>query len=334
MEYGIGYARHSLVIEHESESNRRSGNCPERWHEISVEVPREYAEPITHLFAKHGDGRVFVGETGDWDADDASHAEQSAVVTVKGYLRIDDTLEYRSNMIDVGVRLIGQLTDIGELTTREVTSEEWSHQEFPITRVAGRLVIASTEMDDAEAETGDGDIRISLAPGLAFGTGTHPTTRMCLEQLVVESRSGNLARAVVLDVGCGSGILTIAALKLGAGTASCLDIDETARRATRMNLMASGVADRASVLSSGFPSDEVGGHRFGYVLANITSKVLEDIGGELCDRLTDGGVMLISGILADSAFETLVAFESRGMKMTDRRADGDWVMFRLVRSEV
>lgn len=322
------------MIEHESEPNRRGGNSPERWHEISVEVPREYAEPITHLFAKHGDGRVFVGETGDWDADDASRAEQSAIVTVKGYLRIDDTLEYRTNMIDVGVRLIGQLTDIGELTTREVTSDEWSHQEFPVTRVAGRLVIAPTELDDAEAGTGDGDIRISLAPGLAFGTGTHPTTRMCLEQLVLESRSGKLARAAVLDVGCGSGILTIAALKLGAATALCLDIDETARRATRMNLVASDIADRATVLSSGFPSEEIGENRFGYVLANITSKVLEDIAGALCDRLSDGGVMLVSGILADSDSETLAAFESRGMRVTHRRADGDWVMFRLVRSEV
>ena len=311
--------------------NQPRANSDDRWHEISVEVSREYAEPITHLFAKHGDGRVYVGETGDWDADDddASATEPQASVTVKGYLIPDDSLEHRKSMIDVGVRLIGQLTDIGELTTREVTSEEWSHQEFPVTRVAHNIVIAPTELDNQEASVTDSDIRISLAPGLAFGTGTHPTTRMCLEQLTDEHRSAKLANATVLDVGCGSGVLTIAALKLGADAAHCLDIDETALRATRMNLAASDVANRATVLPSGFPNDEITNLQFDYVLANITSKVLEELAQPLCNQLADNGTMLISGILASRSSETLAAFESRGMRVTDQRADGDWVMFRL-----
>lgn len=311
--------------------NPKGGNSPDRWHEISVEVTREYAEPITHLFAKHGDGRVYVGETGDWDADDPSEGATPATVTVKGYLVMDDSLEHRTSMIDVGVRLIGQLTDIGDLTTREVTSDEWAHQEFPATRVADHIVIAPTELNDDEAGVRDNDIRISLAPGLAFGTGTHPTTRMCLEQLAQEAGSENLTGAAVLDVGCGSGILTIAALKLGADSAYCSDIDETARRATRMNLTASGVAERATVLPSGFPNDDIGNRKFGYVIANITSKVLEDLAADLCNRLNPDGVMLISGILQPNSTGTLAAFESHGMVATQQRAGGDWVMFRLQR---
>lgn len=314
-----------------SRVNPSSGNSPNRWHEISVEVTREYAEPISHLFAKHGDGRVYVGETGDWDADDPSDGDAPSIVTVKGYLVIDDTLEHRTSMIDVGVRLIAQLTNIGDMKTREVTSDEWSHQEFPATRVADHILIAPTELDDEAAGVRDSDIRISLAPGLAFGTGTHPTTRMCIEQLAQESRSGNLEGATVLDVGCGSGILTIAALKLGADSAHCSDIDETARRATRMNLAASDVAERATVLDSGFPNDDIANRKFRYVLANITSKVLEDLATDLCDRLTPDGVMLISGILQPNSTETLAAFESHGMVATHQRTDADWIMFRLER---
>ena len=309
--------------------NQQHGNTRDRWLEISVDVTREYAEPITHLFAKHGDGRVYLGETGDWNADDPSEEVSPDTVTVKGYLAMDDTLEHRTSMIDVGIRLIGQLTDIGDLTTREVTSDEWSHQDFPVTRVADNIVIAPTELDNHEAGVTDADIRISLAPGLAFGTGTHPTTRMCLEQLTDEHQSAKLANSTVLDVGCGSGILTIAALKLGADSAHCLDIDETALRATRMNLQASDVANRATVLSSGFPNDEITALQFDYILANITSNVLEDIAEPLCNRLADDGVMLISGILASRSSETLSAFESRRMRVTNRRTDGDWVMFRL-----
>ena len=301
------------------------------WIQLSVDVHREYSEPVTHLFSKYGDGRVYVGEVCDWDADESDlHEEASDIVTVTAYLANDHTVEHRKGMIDIGLRLIGQLTAVGETKERVVRSEEWSSQTFPVTRIGESIVVAPTDITDASAGLRPRDVRISLAPGLAFGTGTHPTTRLCLEQLEREATTGALKATDILDVGCGSGILAITALKLEARRAWCIDSDETAIRATAMNIRSSGVEDRAVVLAGGFPNDRLVDRKFGLVLANITSRVLEDMAPQLCARVAKGGILIISGILDDRGRETVAAFEACGMTVTERRADSDWLMFRLV----
>ena len=306
---------------------------PATWIQLSVDVPREYSEPVTHLFSKHGDGRVYVGEACDWDADDHDSPEEASdIVTVTGYLDNDHTVDHRKGMIDIGMRLIRQLTAVGETMERVVTSEEWSSQSFPVTRVGESIVVAPADVSDDSAGVHPGDVRISLAPGLAFGTGTHPTTRMCLEQLEREASKGTLKDVDILDVGCGSGILAITALKMGAHRAWCVDSDETATRATAMNIRSSGVVDRAVVLAGGFPNDQIVDRKFGIILANITSRVLEEMAYPLCALVAEGGTLIISGILEERGHETLAAFESCGMAVTERRGESDWRMFRLVPS--
>ena len=310
-----------------------SGGEHERWLELSVDVAREYAEPVTHLFWRHGDGKVYVGETGDWDADDiaSSASSQSDIVTVTGYLTVDDTLDHRKGMIDIGLRLIGQLTQVGDTSERVVTPDDWSSQPVPVTRIGERFLIVPTGTSDHVAGVRDGDTVISLAPGLAFGTGTHPTTKMCLEQLGREHHAGTLREADILDVGCGSGVLTIAALKLGAHRAWCLDIDETAIRATTMNVKSSAVADRATVLPGSLPHDQLSGRRFDLVTANITANVLIDLADDLTASVADNGALIISGILIDRGTETLAAFKARGMNPVKHVREGDWEMYKLVR---
>lgn len=307
----------------------------ESWLEISVRLPAEYAEPVTHLFTTYGDGRVFVSQSGDWDADDiGGDADSSDEVAVFCYLKNDDTVDNRKGMIDIGLRLMSELTDMEPHRERMVTAEEWAHQSFPTIRVADRITISPWSLEDGvPPDPRNDDVQVYLSPGLAFGTGNHPTTRLCLKGIVEDADAGKLTGTRVLDVGCGSGVLTIVALKMGATDAWCLDIDETAVRAVQNNLLMSSVSERAHVLSGSVPHEELPDIKFDYVLANITSRVLIDLAEALVDQASLGGTVLASGILSEQSEAVREAFlKTRGVSISESRQDGDWVMLRVVKS--
>ncbi len=308
----------------------------DRWLEISVVLSSEFAEPVTHLFSRYGDGRVFVSQTGDWDADAGdTDSNPSDVVSVYGYLKMDASVDSRKGMIEVGLRLMSELTDMPPHSERIVSPEEWSNQTFPPIRVGDRIVITPWMRDDGIPEDPDDeDVHVYLSPGLAFGTGNHPTTRLCLQQILVDAGSDRLKGRRVLDVGCGSGILAIAALKLGASRAWCLDIDETAILAIRDNLVMSGVADRAHVLEGSMPNPDLPDFQFDYVFANITSRALIEISEPLVQSAKPGGVIFVSGILADQVEAVRDAFSNAGsVTIMDACQDGDWYMLRIAKSE-
>ena len=307
----------------------------DRWLEISVTLASEYAEPVTHLFSRYGDGRVFVSQTGDWDADDTEtdgHADDN--VSVFCYLRMDDTLENRKGMIDIGLSLISEISEVDSHVERVVRASEWSNQTFPTIRVARRIVIAPWMPEDDMPEVpDDGDIHIYLTPGLAFGTGNHPTTRLCLNEIEAAGDSLQLTGRRILDVGCGSGVLAIAALKMGAREAWCLDIDDTAIRAVRENLAMSGVSNRAKAFEGTLPHPELENIEFDYVFANITSRVLMDIAHELIAKTKPGGTILASGILLDQLEVVRDAFENRSVAtVSETQIEGDWAMLRIDKS--
>ncbi len=303
------------------------------WLEISVVVPTEFAEPVTHLFSKHGDGRVFVEQRGDWDIDDPDSSIEEEDVTVYGYLLKDDSITDRKAMIDVGIALIGALTPILAVAERDVDESEWEHQTFPSIRVGKRVLIAP--MDEAIDPTPDdfegpnGEARIYLAPGLAFGTGNHPTTRLCIEQIEEEFADGENGIQTVADVGCGSGVLAIAALKFGAMRAWCLDIDDTAIRAVARNLRMSEVSDRAAVVQGSLPYDGLPEEGCDLVLANITSRVIVDMVDDLIAATKVQGVIIVSGVLTEKCNEVLAAFDCDDVELTNSRQQGDWSMFRF-----
>lgn len=314
----------------------RSDSQSDRWLEISIVLPSEFAEPVTHLFSRYGDGRVFVSQTGDWDADVVgSDYSSDGEVTVYCYLKIDETIENRKGMIEIGLRLISELTDTEPHEERVVTPDEWVNQTFPTIRIGDRIVISPRMPDEGIPDYSETeDIYVYLSPGLAFGTGNHPTTRLCLKQILLEAESGGLAGRHALDVGCGSGVLSIVALKLGASRAWCLDIDETAIRAIRDNLAMSGVNDRAHVLEGSVPNPGLPDTQFDYVFANITSRVLIDLAEPLIDSTKPGGIVLASGILDDQADSVRDAFLDAGnVSISGTRQEGDWLMLRIVKSD-
>lgn len=227
------------------------------------------------------------------------------------------------------------LRPIGELETRVVHEEDWAHAwkaHFPVLRVGSRLVVRPTWRRHRRAE---GDVVLALDPGMAFGTGLHPTTRLCLAGIERWADAGRLAGGAaprggtrVLDVGCGSGILAIAAGMLGAEEIVGLDTDEIAVEATvanaRRNRLGKRIRARVGSLPSGEPS-------FDLVFANLIASVLVALAPELAAELRPGGRLLASGIFIDREPDVREAFAVAGLDVVGRSAEGEWVALEAVR---
>lgn len=200
-------------------------------------------------------------------------------------------------------------------TVEHIVGDDWRERWkafFHTTRVGERLVVRpSWETHDAR----EGDLVIVLDPGQAFGTGTHETTRLVMRELEARVSGGEH----VLDVGCGSGILGIAALKLGAARVVAVDVDPIAVRVTDENAEINGVAIEASTTLI----EDVPG-RYPIVLANIRSPILIPMTESLVAHLTPGGVLVLSGLLAEEESEIRAVYDAH-LRFDGVRRDGDWI---------
>jgi ribosomal protein L11 methyltransferase len=222
-----------------------------------------------------------------------------------------------------------ELRPIGELSTRLVHETDWADawkSHFPVLRVGRRIVIRPTWRRHRPAPA---DVVVALDPGMAFGTGLHPTTRLCLERIDDLAGRGLLAGSRVLDVGCGSGILSLAAVRLGAAQAAGLDTDPIAVEATnanaRRNHLARRVRARLGSLPSGRPAHDV-------VLANLVASLLVRLAPALVDELRAGGALVASGIFVDRLAEVRDAFVANGLSITGESVDGEWVALEAARN--
>ena len=218
------------------------------------------------------------------------------------------------------------LRPIGDLRTRVVDEADWAEAwkaHFHVLRIGRRLVIKPSWR--RHHRTAD-EVVIDLDPGMAFGTGLHPTTRLCLETLEAVAERGSLGRA--LDVGCGSGILSIAAVKLGATRALGVDIDPIAIEATLANARHNRVGRRVRAREGSIPS---GDGPFDLVLANLIAGLLVQHAANLADELGAGGVLIASGIFIDREPEVRQALEGAGLEIAGRRHETDWVALEAVR---
>lgn len=296
-----------------------------RWLELSTRAPPEFAEPLTHLFARYGEGGVVVEEAGGYNPDEGEQPSPDAPVTVRTYLPVDATTDDRKAQIDLGVRLISHLCSLSPLQERILEQSEWEHQEFEAIRVGRRLVVAPA---GARWDRRPGDAVVTLDPGLAFGTGHHPTTRMCMVYLEDVVTSG----CRILDVGCGSGILTLAALRLGAGAAVAVDIEDDAVKSTRDNLRRNALLARATVVPGTLPTPAAPPGAFDVTVANISANALTALAEPLVASLRPGGVFVGSGVLEERRGEVEAALAGAGAVITDVARAGDWVAFKANRA--
>ena len=197
-------------------------------------------------------------------------------------------------------------------------------------RVGRRLVIRPTWRRHRRLPD---DVVLSMDPGMAFGTGLHPTTRLCLAALEALADEGLLANgpaggsARVLDVGCGSGILAIAAGKLGARDVLGVDTDPIAVESTLANARRNGLTRRIRVRQGSVPT---GDRPFDLVLANLIASLLIQLAPALRGELAPGSRMLASGIFRDREGDVVAAFRAAGLQMGRRWAEEDWVALEAI----
>ncbi|MDQ3855895.1 MAG: 50S ribosomal protein L11 methyltransferase [Chloroflexota bacterium] len=290
------------------------------WLELRVEADREAVEAVSELFARHGYQHGLVVQ--EPIIDDLSWGEYvtdpSKPVTLLTYVREDEAGETSLRSVQEGLWHLGRIRPVGELQIRRTRERDWTDtwkSYYRVMRVGERIVIKPSWLP---YEPQPDDLVIDLDPGMAFGTGLHPTTRLCLRAIEEELEPG----ARTLDLGSGSGILTVALAKLGASEVVAVDTDPVAVDATRATALRNGVEGR---VRAGLGSLEATEGTFDFIAANIIAGVIVQLAEGLASRLSPGGKLVASGIIEDRYEEVALALTAAGLRLQRLLREGDWV---------
>jgi ribosomal protein L11 methyltransferase len=257
---------------------------------------------------------------------------------VRAYLPADDRLEETRQKLEEGLYYLGMIQPLPAATYTPIADqnwmEAWKEHYHPIP-VGKKLIIVPAWLEPPDKER----VSIKIDPGMAFGTGTHPSTQLCLE--LIEETCEALPEAEragmnAIDVGCGSGILSIGALKLGMGFALGVDIDEASVKASRENADTNGIVPERFAIGLGSVTEIMQGKfpikQAHLVLANILAPIIIRLFGMgLADLVEPGGVVVLAGILAEQAEAVQAAAEEHGLKFVEKRQMGDWVALMCAR---
>ena len=299
------------------------------WLEVSMTVDGELAESVADVFARFAPNGVMTEQGVKYnDAEDAG--TPTGPITVRAYLEVNDQLEETRQKLEESLFYLGMIRLLPVPAYKQIADQNWMEawkQYYKPILIGERLLILPAWMESPEPSR----IAIKIDPGMAFGTGTHPTTQLCLElmeKVFVERQMSN-----VIDVGCGSGILSIAALKLGATNVLGVDIDEESVKNSRENADTNGVGDEL-ILGVG-SVNEILAAKFVFkqaplVVANILAPViirLFDAG--LADLIEEHGAIVLSGILFEQEQSVIEAGQAKGLHLNERRQISDWVALTM-----
>lgn len=300
--------------------------------EIQVLTTTEASDAISNIMYEAGATGVVIQDPNDFiqlnkDGKQWDYVEEALVkslgedVKVKGYFNeidYDDEL-FKSVSASVGrIPEFGLALGKGEVSVREVREEDWAtawKQYYKPSKVGERVVIKPTWEEYTPEKD---EVVIELDPGMAFGTGTHETTIMCVKLLESYLKKDS----TVFDVGCGSGILGITAAKLGVGKVLCVDIDSVSCRVTGENAQLNDVADVLEVRNGNLL--DVVNEKADIIIANIIADIIIDFSEDVNSFLKEGGIFISSGIIRDRRDEVLEKLKNEGMEILEVRELGEW----------
>ncbi len=293
------------------------------WIEIKITVDGEAAEAVADLLQRYGHQGLSIEQIGNgpdaWDEDNIPRPE---TLVIRAYLRDDEHATAAQEQLESALGHMNMMYPMPTPTYSVVDDTDWGEawkQHYRPIRIGKSMLIRPVWIDVAP---GPNQIDIALDPGMAFGTGTHPTTQLCLESLERVTEPG----MSVLDLGCGSGILSIAAAKLGASTIYAVDIDPLAEITTRENAEQNGVAERITAVVGNLETVLETGKQFDLIVVNILARViLEMCRQNLGDTVRSGGHAIFSGIIQDQVDDVENALRQTGLEPINRRTQGDWV---------
>jgi len=305
------------------------------WLEVSMTVDGELAEAVADVFARFAYSGVMMEQGVKYnDAEDAG--TPTGPIIVRAYLEMNEQIEEKRQELEESLFYLGMIQPLPVPTYKQIADQNWMEawkQHYKPILIGERLVILPAWMDSAEPNR----VAIKIDPGMAFGTGTHPTTQLCLELMEEwfnQSKIQNQSKTVI-DIGCGSGILSIAALKLGAKQVLGVDIDTESITNSRENATTNRVGDQL-MLGVGSVQEILDG-KFAFkkaplVVANILAPVIVRLlDARLADLMDDNGAIILSGILFEQEQSVIAAGQAKGLEMIERKQIGDWVALRMHR---
>lgn len=297
--------------------------------ELSITTTHEGSELVCDILSNYTDEGVSVSDILDvldlekngktWDYLDENIVNSPNEVVVKGYIKREEKQKIKLIEEDLNSLKKNCPFDVGSLsiTLSEIDGdfwrEEWKKNFKPI-HIGDRVVIVPSWIDYQKEE---GEITVVLDSNMAFGTGEHETTSMCVEYLQKYVKESD----TVLDVGCGSGILGITASKLGAKEVIMTDIDECAVESTIHNMQVNGIENGVALLKNLLDDNTVKGE---VIVCNIMAEVLIFFAPHIGNNLKDKGYIILSGILADRLDKVILSYEQNGFSLIEKKIKGEW----------
>jgi ribosomal protein L11 methyltransferase len=299
------------------------------WLEVSLTVNGELAESVAEVLGRYLPDGVVIASTAVRAGPADENGEAVGPLKVCGYIPGDVNLEDTRHKIEQSLWYLGRISPLPEAEYKLIQEvnwmEAWKEHYHPIP-VGDRLLILPAWI----APQDDRRIPVRIDLGMAFGTGTHPTTQLCLrlaEEFFAEIEHPENTR--IIDIGCGSGILSIAGLLLGAEQALGVDIDPLAVKASEENASLNGVAGRLQLAVGSVAevrNGKLGLAKADLVYANILAPVLIQLLDEgLGELVSRDGWLILSGILAEQSLSVEVALADHGFILVDKLQAGDWV---------